>query len=87
MRESGVMVDVPELKGNIFVGRTKEGFSLNKVMVGYAGWTMERSTMSDASIPILADGIKWLGYSPNHRWIWNVGFYGDWLSKNKRACV
>jgi hypothetical protein len=24
---------------------------------------------------------KWLGYSRNHRWIWNVGYYGDWLSK------
>ena len=72
------MVAVPELWGHVFVGRTKEGFSLNKVMVGYAGWTMERSTMSDASIPILADGIKWLGLqheSPldlEHRLLWRL---------------
>ena len=82
VRETGLMLAVPKMWGHLFVGRTKEGFSLNKVMVGYAGWTMERSTMNDASIPILADGVKWLGYSPNHRWIWNVGFYGDWLSEN-----
>jgi phosphate-selective porin OprO/OprP len=45
------MVEIPEIRGHLFVGRTKEGFSLNKVMVGYAGWTMERATTSDATIP------------------------------------
>src|SRR3954469_13438502 len=82
MRESGVMVDVPELKGNIFVGRTKEGFSLNKVMNGYAGWTMERQMALDV-IPILADGIKWVGYAPKSHLIWNVGAYTAWLSKGQ----
>lgn len=79
-RETGIMIAIPELWGNLFIGRTKEGFSLNKVMVGYAGWTMERSTMSDATIPILADGIKWLGYSPKHGFLWNAGLYNDFLS-------
>ncbi len=37
IRQTGVMVAVPKLWGNIFVGRSKEGFSLNKVMVGYDG--------------------------------------------------
>lgn len=83
VRETGLMIKVPELWGNLFIGRTKEGFSLNKVMVGYAGWTMERSTMSDATIPILADGIKWLGYSPKHGFLWNLGMYVDWLSKGQ----
>lgn len=82
-RETGVMIAVPELWGNLFIGRTKEGFSLNKVMVGYAGWTMERATMNDASIPILADGIKWLGYSPKHGFLWNIGTYVDWLSEGQ----
>ena len=59
-RQTGLMIDVPEISGQIFIGRTKEGFSLNKVMVGYAGWTAERATINDATIPILADGIKWL---------------------------
>ena len=80
IRQSGLMIAVPKLWGNFFIGRSKEGFSLNKVMVGYDGWTMERSTMSDATIPILADGFKWLGYTPKHGFLWNFGYYNDWLS-------
>jgi phosphate-selective porin OprO/OprP len=82
-RETGVMIDVPELFGQIFIGRTKEGFSLNKIMVGYAGWTMERTEISDATIPILADGIKWLGYLPRKRMLWNLGFFGDAVSEGQ----
>jgi len=70
IRESGIMVDIPELQGKIFVGRTKEGFSLNKVMNGYCGWTFERQMAIDV-IPILADGVKWLGYLPKQRILWN----------------
>ncbi len=81
LRQTGVMVDMPEIYGQIFIGRSKEGFSLNKIMVGYAGWTMERTPISDATIPILADGIKWLGYAPEKHLLWNVGFFGDWLSE------
>jgi phosphate-selective porin OprO and OprP len=83
VRETGIMVDVPEIRGHLFVGRTKEGFSLNKVMVGYAGWTMERATISDATIPILADGVKWLGLAPKLRLLWNFGVYSDWLSQGQ----
>ena len=81
-RQSGIMVALPELWGSIFVGRTKEGISMNKIMVGYHGWTSERATINDATLPILADGIKWLGYSPKLNLVWNVGYFGDWLSKN-----
>src|SRR6188768_3838254 len=42
-RQTGVMVGVPELSGKFFLGRTKEGYSMIKVMVGYHGWTIERS--------------------------------------------
>jgi phosphate-selective porin OprO/OprP len=77
------MVSVPEIWGDVFVGRTKEGFSLNKVMVGYAGWTMERAPISDATIPILADGVKWLGHLPKARILWNIGVYGDALSEGQ----
>jgi phosphate-selective porin OprO/OprP len=82
MRETGIMVGVPELSGHIFVGRTKEGFSLNKVMNGYAGWTMERQMAIDV-IPILADGVKWMGFLPKQGLMWNVGMFADWLSKNQ----
>ncbi len=82
VRETGLMIHVPELWGRFFIGRTKEGFSLNKVMVGYAGWTMERQMAIDV-IPILADGIKWLGYLPKQRLLWNAGIYVDWLSHSQ----
>jgi phosphate-selective porin OprO/OprP len=83
VRETGVMVAVPEISGHVFVGRSKEGFSLNKIMVGYAGWTQERSTINDATIPILADGIKWLGYSQKAHLLWNLGVFTDWLSEGQ----
>jgi phosphate-selective porin OprO/OprP len=83
VRETGIMVAIPEIWGHLFVGRTKEGTSLNKVMSGYAGWTMERAAITDATIPILADGVKWLGYVPGHGVIWNIGWYHDWLSEEE----
>jgi phosphate-selective porin OprO/OprP len=81
-RQSGIMIALPEILGSIFIGRTKEGISLNKIMVGYHGWTMERATVNDAMLPILADGIKYLGYAPKLHLIWNAGYFGDWLNKN-----
>ncbi|HZJ43453.1 MAG TPA: porin [Pyrinomonadaceae bacterium] len=83
MRQTGIMIATPELWGSVFVGRSKEGFSLNKIMVGYDGLTMERSTLNDATIPILADGIKWLGYIPKRKILWNLGYYNDVLSKGQ----
>jgi phosphate-selective porin OprO/OprP len=81
-RETGFMIAVPELWGYFFIGRTKEGFSLNKVMNAAAAWGMERQTAIDV-IPILADGIKWLGYLPKQRILWNLGVYTDWLSDSQ----
>jgi phosphate-selective porin OprO/OprP len=82
-RETGIMVGLLPLYSHIFIGRTKEGFSLNKVMVGYAGWTMERSTMSDATVPILGDGIKWIGDLPNHKFLWNIGYFFDHFNEQQ----
>ncbi len=82
VRETGVMIGVPELWGHLFIGRTKEGVSLNKVINGYAGWTMERQMALDV-FPILADGVKWMGYLPKKRFLWNAGAYGDALSKGQ----
>jgi phosphate-selective porin OprO/OprP len=83
LRQSGVMVELPKLSSEVFIGRTKEGFSLNKVMVGYHGWTHERAPVSDAMIPILADGIKWLGYLPKIGLNWSMGWYGDSYSNEE----
>lgn len=83
IRQTGIMVELSPKWGHLFVGRTKEGFSLNKVMTGYDGWTMERATMNDATVPLLADGIKWMGYLPKHGFMWNLGYYNDIFSKGQ----
>jgi phosphate-selective porin OprO and OprP len=82
LRESGVTIGVPELWGHIFIGRTKEGYSMVKVMNGHSPWTAERQMALDA-IPILADGIKWYGYVPKSRLFWNLGAYSDLTSKGQ----
>ncbi len=79
VRETGLTIGVPEISGHIFIGRTKEGYSLNKVMNGYAGWTMERQMALDV-IPILADGIKYIGFWEKKKIVWNVGIYNDLFS-------
>src|SRR5215471_3416348 len=83
IRQTGVTIALPEKWGYFFIGRTKEGFSLNKVMTGYDGWTMERSPMNDATVPLLADGFKWMGYLPRSGIMWNVGYYNDIFSKGQ----
>jgi phosphate-selective porin OprO/OprP len=82
-RQTGIMVDVPRLHGNIFLGRTKEGFSTSKIMVGYQGWTNERATINDALIPILADGIKWTGTIPSGKLVYGIGYFGNSRTDNE----
>jgi phosphate-selective porin OprO/OprP len=83
IRQTGLMIAFPEIWGHLWIGRSKEGPSLNRVMTGYDGWTHERFTFSDAAIPLLADGVKWLGYLPDRHLIWNVGLFTDWLSEGQ----
>jgi phosphate-selective porin OprO/OprP len=82
-RQTGFLIDVPELMGNLFIGRTKEGFSTSKIMVGYQGWTNERATINDAFLPILADGLKWTGTIPSGKLVYNFGWFGDSLSQTE----
>jgi phosphate-selective porin OprO/OprP len=83
VRQTGLMIGVPELKGHVFVGRSKEGISMSMIMVGYSGWTMERSPMVVATVPLLADGIKWMGWLPEQRIVYNVGWFIDTLSEGQ----
>jgi len=76
MRETGVIIGVPELAGHIFIGRTKEGYSMVKTMNGYSILGLERQMALDV-IPIFGDGIKWYGYLPKSRIFWNVGAFND----------
>lgn len=82
LRETGLTVGVPELYGHIFIGRTKEGYSMVKVMNGHFPWTAERQMALDV-IPILADGIKYFGSMPKSRIFWNLGYFNDVLSKGQ----
>jgi phosphate-selective porin OprO/OprP len=75
--------EIPALHGRIFVGRTNEGISTNKLMVGYQGWTMERATINDALLPILADGVKWMGNSPDGQFVYSLGWFGDNYSEKE----
>ena len=83
VRQTGVMIAVPGLNGHVFVGRSKEGISLSMVMVGYAGWTMERSPAVVSTVPLLADGIKWMGHLPKRHLLFNLGWYTDVLSEGQ----
>ena len=55
-----------------------------KVMVGYHGWTNERSPAIDAFVPILADGIKYMGYYESPRIYLSLGAYADALSEDEK---
>jgi phosphate-selective porin OprO/OprP len=82
-RQTGLQYAIPSLYGNVFIGRTKEGISTNKLMVGYQGWTMERATINDALFPILADGVKWMGNSPKGQFVYSLGWFGDHFSEKQ----
>jgi phosphate-selective porin OprO/OprP len=82
-RTTGIQVDLPEISGRVFVGRTKEGYSLIKLSSGAFIWGLERSQVLDAFVPILADGIRYMGYYAGPRILLNVGLYADWLSENE----
>jgi phosphate-selective porin OprO/OprP len=83
-RQTGLYVEVPELSGRFFLGRTKEGYSLIKVMVGYHGWTHERSQSNDAFVPILNDGLKYMGYYERPRIYFTLGAYTDAISEDEK---
>ena len=82
LRETGLTIAVPEAFGHIFIGRTKEGYSMIKVMNGHSGITAERQMALDV-IPILADGIKWFGHIPKSKIFWNLGYFNDIASKGQ----
>jgi phosphate-selective porin OprO/OprP len=87
VRQTGINFHTPGITGSIFIGRQKEGFSVSKIMVGYHGWTLERMTMNDASVQLLADGVKWTGYASRARVTWNIGGFADWLSEDQSFSI
>lgn len=83
-RQTGIQIGFPEVDGELFIGRTKEGYSMIKVMTGYHPWTMERSPGLDAFVPILADGVKWMGWLPTQRVFFSVGAFADTISEGQK---
>ena len=83
VRQTGFLVGFPEAKGTLFIGRTKEGYSMIKVMAGTTPWIQERSFALDAFVPILADGLKWEGYFPERHVFFSLGLYDDELSEHE----
>jgi phosphate-selective porin OprO/OprP len=83
-RQTGIQVGFPEAKGRLFVGRTKEGYSMIKVMVGYHGIGIERSQAEDAFVPILADGAKWMEYLDKQLVFGSFGWYTDKLGESEK---
>jgi phosphate-selective porin OprO/OprP len=79
-RETGLLVGIPELKSHVFIGRSKEGYSLNKVQNGYSCWGNERQMSLDL-IPIMTDGIRWYGYWPKQRFFWSIGAFTNAIYK------
>ncbi|MEZ0392136.1 MAG: OprO/OprP family phosphate-selective porin [Pseudobdellovibrionaceae bacterium] len=86
-RQTGLMIQVPEYDGNIFIGRTKETFSTSKIMVGYFGWTNERSAANDALLPILADGIKWTGGGFGGKFVYSFGAFTNAFARHIESFV
>lgn len=83
VRQTGFQIGFPKAKGSVFIGRTKEGYSMIKVMTGYHPWTQERSPGLDAFVPILADGLKWMGYFPERRVFFSLGLFDDVLGEDE----
>ncbi len=73
-RETGLLIGLPEIKGNVFIGRSKEGYSLNKDQNGYSCYGNERQMSLDV-ISIMADGIRVYGYLPKPRFFYSVGAF------------
>jgi len=82
VRETGITVGLPEIKSHIFIGRTKEGYSMVKVMNGHSPWGYERMMALDV-IPIMADGVKVFGFDDRSKIFWNLGYFNDIVSKGQ----
>ncbi len=82
-RQTGVNFGLPEISSKLFLGRTKEGYSMVKVMTGYHPWGMERQPALDF-VPILADGAKLMTYLEKPRIYTSVGFFSDFLGENEK---
>jgi phosphate-selective porin OprO and OprP len=81
-RETGFVIATPEIWGHIYIGRTKLGVSMIKHMSGASIMGLERAPIEDMIIPIQNDGIRWMGYLPKQRLVWNLGYFNETILDN-----
>ena len=81
-RQTGINFGLPEISSRLFVGRTKEGYSMVKLMTGYHPWGMERQPSLDF-VPILADGAKLMTYLEKPRIYTSIGYFSDFIGENE----
>lgn len=82
-RETGLLIGVPELSGKIFLGRSKEGYSLNKAQNGFSAPAIERQPSLDL-ISIMQDGIRYYGALDNPNIFWSVGAFSNLIYGNSK---
>jgi len=82
-RKTGVNFGIPEISSKLFIGRTKEGYSMVKVMTGYHPWGMERQPSLDF-LPILGDGVNLMTYLEKPRIFTSIGYFSDFLGENEK---
>ncbi|HEY6171579.1 MAG TPA: porin [Candidatus Kapabacteria bacterium] len=73
-RETGLLIGLPELSGKVFLGRSKEGYSFNKVQNGFSTLGIERQPSLDL-ISIMQDGIRFFGDVKGPDLFWSIGAY------------
>jgi phosphate-selective porin OprO/OprP len=83
VRETGLVFTLKKLNSQVFVGRTKEGFSMPKIMNGHSPWTMERQMAVDL-VPIMADGIRIYTFLPKSRVFWTLAAFNDVISHEQK---
>ena len=82
-RETGLIIGLPELSGKVFLGRSKEGFSMNKVQNGYSVPGIERQPALDP-IPIMTDGIRYYGDLKKPNIFWSAGVFSNLIYGHSR---
>ena len=83
VRETGLVFTLKKINSQVYIGRTKEGFSMPKIMNGHSPWTMERQMALDL-IPIMADGIRLYTYLPKSRVFWTLAAFNDVISHEQK---
>jgi phosphate-selective porin OprO/OprP len=76
-------IPIPKL-GRVTVGRTKEPFSMERIMGGGVQPGIERAMGTDALTPARNAGVQFRNSFANDRMTWAAGVFNDWLFNEER---